>query len=126
MTARRYGYVVEAWEAAQAQVRTILIERARACATITYGALCSRVTVARLHPYSYALMAMLDAIGDEDAAAGRASLATLVVRASDGRPGPGYFRKSFARGADAEEVEAFWQAQFARVCADWSAKDDEG
>jgi hypothetical protein len=121
MNARRFGFVTEAWDAALEQVRALLIAQAQACATITYGELCSRVTAARLHPYSYALMAMLDAIGDEDARAGRAPLPTLVVRQSDGRPGPGYFRKSYTGGAHTDDLEAFWQAQFARVCAEWAS-----
>lgn len=115
-----YGYLTETWAAARAEVLSLLIACARACQTISYSALCGQVAAARLHPYSFALAAMLDEISALNEADGKASLATLVVRKADGRPGPGYFRKSIQPGAPADDLEAYWQEQFARVCADWA------
>lgn len=107
------------WLAALAEVRALLIAQARQGATITYGDLSARLTTVSLPPYSYGLSRLLIDLIKQDEAAGRAPLATLVVRKSDGRPGAGYFKYFLARGEDFEDFEAFWQAQFQRVCAEW-------
>jgi len=115
----RYGHLLEVWEAAKDEVRSILIERARQYETITYGELVQAVQIIHMRPDSYALSGILRELGAEDVAAGRGTLATLVVRKSDGRPGPGYFKDALQRGLSDEDIEAYWQAQFARVCEDW-------
>lgn len=119
MTTKRYGHVAEDWQAAKAEMRAILIDCARHKETITYGELSARLHTLHLHPYSYAMTGMLDEIGADNRAQGQAPLPTLVVRKSDGRPGPGFFRKAYARYASDEDVEAFWQEQFKQVCEEW-------
>jgi hypothetical protein len=116
---RRYGLLVEQWQAAKAEMRAILIQLARARQTITYGELAAEMRAASIHPYSYAMTNMLDELGRDNEAEGKPTLATLVVRKADGRPGPGFFRKQVAQGATAPDLEAFWQAQFERVCVEW-------
>jgi hypothetical protein len=128
---KRYGHLLDHWQAAKAEMRAILIDCAREQRTISYSELSARLQTLHLPPYSYAMVGMLDEIGMENFEEGKAPLPTLVVRKSDGRPGPGYFRKSYARyapvstaeqvrlGVDQADVETFWQEQFARVCEEW-------
>ena len=116
---KRYGHLIEHWNAAKDEMRTILIRCAREKRTITYGELSAEIQAASIHPYSYAMANMLDEIGYENMAQGKTALPTLVVRKSDGRPGPGFFRKSYASGASGDDLEQFWQEQFARVCEEW-------
>ncbi|MDZ4771019.1 MAG: hypothetical protein SGJ24_17995 [Chloroflexota bacterium] len=103
--------------AAKAEMRAVLIQCARDRHTITYGDLCIEITAMRLFPRSRVLVALLNEIGAEDEANGLPALATLVVRKADGRPGGGYFRGS---GMSEGDAEAYWQEQFARVCAAWA------
>jgi hypothetical protein len=118
--ATRFGYVIDRWHEARAEIRAILITCARECRTITYGVLCAQVRSAPMRPYSFAFAAMLDEIGAIDLAEGKTPLAALVVRKADGRPGGGYFTKSFLYGATGDDLEAYWQAQFAAVCREWA------
>lgn len=112
-----FGHLLPNWQAAKTQMRDILIECARQRRTITYGELAEQITLIHIPPNSYAMAGMLREISQEDQEAERGYLATLVVRKSDGRPGPGYFK---GVEGNREDLEAFWQAQFVRVCDDWA------
>lgn len=112
---RRYGHLLENWQAAKAEMLDILIQCARECRTITYTELSSLIQAAHLPPYSYGMSGMLTEISRENEAMGKTTLATLVVRKSDGRPGGGYFA-----GIPTDDMEAYWQEQFAQVCQEWA------
>ena len=117
---KRYGHSLDNWHAAREEVRTILIQCARECRTITYGELSALVTSINLPPYSYGMVGMLNEIGDADRAAGRTWLATLVVRKSDGLPGAGYFKSAAQRGMPESDFQAYWEEHFQRVCQEWA------
>lgn len=123
MSEKHYGHLLENWQAAKDEMRAILIERARQRQTITYGELCEAIKTIHFRPDGYGLAGMLREISNEDVAAGRGYLATLVVRKSSGRPGPGYFKGMLARGMDSEALEQFWQEEFARTCRDWQVDE---
>ena len=116
----RYGHLMDHWQAARDEMRQILIACARQRQTITYGELSARMQTVHLPPHSYAMSGMLREIIDEDHRDERGILATLVVRKSDGRPGPGYFKSAIDRGLSHDDLEAYWQTEFEKVCAYWS------
>ncbi|GAB1422617.1 hypothetical protein MASR2M15_28540 [Anaerolineales bacterium] len=120
MSERKYGHLLENWLAAKQQMREILIQCAQAQQTITYGELSSQITAARIPAHSYGMVAMLSSIVNDDEAEEKGHLATLVVRKSDGRPGPGYYHRALAIGLiDENNLEAYWQAAFEKVCEGW-------
>lgn len=114
---KRYGHLLENWQAAKAEMWEILTQCARVGRTITYSELSALIQSTHLPPYSYGMAGMLTEIDQRCAAEGKTSLATLVVRKSDGRPGGGYFT-----GIPTDDMEAYWQDQFARVCQEWVAE----
>jgi hypothetical protein len=117
---KKFGYLVETWEAAKDEMREILISCARQRKTITYGELSQAIHSATIEPYGYAMAGMLRELGREDEKANRGYLATLVVRKSDGRPGPGYFKGVI--NIPESDYEAYWQSEFERTCESWAEK----
>ncbi|MCQ3930941.1 MAG: hypothetical protein DPW16_10825 [Chloroflexi bacterium] len=117
---RKFGYLLETWEKIKQEAFEILVDHARQRKTITYGELAGLIQTAEINPYSYAMSGLLRDISLDDEKAGRGYLATLVVRKSDGRPGPGYF-KGVVSIAE-EDYESYWQAEFERTCASWAEK----
>ncbi len=115
MAKTRWGYSPDVWETAREQARAELRERARGRRTITYSELCDAIAVAHFRPYSYALMALLGEICSIEDAERGVMLASLVVRASDGVPGRGYFRHAAKLGRDVSDPRELWAAEVERV-----------
>jgi methyl coenzyme M reductase subunit C len=111
----RYGFAVEAWEAAKAQANALLEERARERGTITYAEICRAVSAVDLKPRSWAIMGFLNEICTEADAAYGIMLASLVVRADTGMPGDGYFRNAARLGRDVSDPEAYWRSEVERI-----------
>lgn len=116
MSEKRYGHLLEHWNAARDEARAILVQCARDRQTITYGELAERIRAARIEPHSYGMVGLLTEIAREDTAAGRPVLVTLVVRQSDGLPGPGYFREALEHGADRDNLRGLWEARLRELC----------
>lgn len=123
---KHYGYLMTHWQEAKQEMRLILIDMAQQGQTITYGELSARITTIHLPPYSYAMSGMLREVCAEDDPAEAGMLATLVVRKSDGRPGPGYFKGMVGRHLEDDDIEAFWQAEFEKVCRFWQGYSSSG
>lgn len=115
------GKFSELWPIILSEARTVLIMRAKAGTTISYSELSYAIQAAHIHPYSYAMVSLLDRLSEIDASEGKPLLATLVVRKSSGRPGPGYFHKTFSGLALPDDLETYWQQQFEAVCACWQS-----
>jgi hypothetical protein len=111
----RYGFPVEAWEAAKAQANALLEERARERRTITYAEICRAVSAVDLKPRSWAIMGFLNEICTEADAAYGIMLASLVVRADTGMPGDGYFRNAARLGRDVSDPEGYWRSEVERI-----------
>lgn len=123
MTTTRFGYPIEAWEAAKAEVKVLLREHAAERRTITYGRLCGSVHSIRMIPRSRALLGMLhDVCAEEDAARG-VMLASLVVSKATGRPGEGYFAFARELGREAVDRESLWHGEIERVFEAYSRAD---
>jgi len=115
----RYGLPARRWQVLLDEAAGLLVELARRGQTISYSQLSYQLKSARIHHFSYAMVGLLDDLSVRDAQSGRPLLATLVVRQSSGRPGPGYFRKTAAQHGTPAQQERFWQEQLAAVCAYW-------
>lgn len=118
----RYGFPVQAWEAAKAQANAILQERARQRRTITYGDLCREVDAIDLKPRSWAIMGFLSEICTEADARYGIMLASLVVRQETGIPGTGYFRNAARLGRDVSDLEAYWRSEVERIYSVFGAE----
>jgi methyl coenzyme M reductase subunit C len=113
----RYGFPVEAWEAAKSQANALLEDVARSRSTITYAEICREVTAVQLKPRSWAIMGFLNEICTEADAKHGIMLASLVVRADTGMPGDGYFRNAARLGRDVSDPEAYWRSEVERIYA---------
>lgn len=111
----RYGFPVDAWEAAKVQANALLEERASERTTITYAKICRAVTAVDLKPRSWAIMGFLNEICTEADARHGIMLASLVVRADTGMPGDGYFRNAARLGRDVSDPEAYWRSEVQRI-----------
>ena len=111
-----------------AEVRAHLVAAAKAGVSLSYGELLERLGYHFSRPKMRALCAMLGEIDREAVARGEPELAVLVVRASDGLPGQGWWVAGGARDHDYAgpwegpeaaalirsvqgEVFAFWQSE---------------
>lgn len=97
------------------EVRAHLVAAARAGHALTYAELLERLGYAFSRPKMRALCAVLGAVDEAGAARGEPELAVLVVRASDGLPGQGWW---VAGGGRSRGYEGLWKgAEAARFVA---------
>jgi len=111
----RYGFSSREWDETVAAARVTLAQVASQRGTITYGELVQRVAPGRLTPRSAGLVALLGAVCSIEDAERGIMLGSVVVRASDGLPGDGYYRHAAALGRDVSDREAFWRSEVERV-----------
>jgi hypothetical protein len=94
-----------------AEVRSLLIEAARARQVFTYGALLGIHGHAFSRPLMRQLCKVLDRIDEDGRAGGEPGLAVLVVRQADGLPGQGWF---VTRTGVYEDLPLEWEGSEAR------------
>ena len=87
-------------------VREHLIAAARAGTPLTYGELLEQLGYSFSRPKMRALCAILGTVDEDAEARGEPELAVLVVRASDGLPGQGWW---VAGGARSRGYEGPWE-----------------
>jgi len=115
-----YGHVQSNWDTAKRQCRDMLIQRARAGRTITYGELTREITAIRFDPHDPAFHAMLYEISVAEDQDGRGLLSALVVRAPDAseganQPGDGFWGCAEECGRDVSNRERCWIEEVTRV-----------
>ena len=93
------------------EVRAHLIAAASAGTSISYSDLLGQLGFAFSRPKMRALCAVLGTVDDDAEARGEPELAVLVVRASDGLPGQGWW---VAGGADKHGHVGDWEGPAAR------------
>lgn len=87
-----YGYEQHEWDAANAEMREALVERAKVRGMIPYSEPVEKITTIESEPNPFALAAMLGEVSTEEDAADRGMLSVIVVhKEGDMQPGPGYF-----------------------------------
>ena len=114
------------------EVRSHLVAAAKAGTALSYGELLERLGYHFSRPKMRALCAMLGEIDTEAAARGEPELAVLVVRASDGLPGQGWWVAGGARDHDylgpweGPEAAALIRSVQAEVFAFWQSESGTG
>ena len=109
------------------EVRLHLVAAARAGVALSYGELLERLGYHFSRPKMRALCAILSAVDSDSAARGEPELAVLVVRASDGIPGQGWWvgAKAHERGYsgpwEGPEARRFIRSVQAETFAWWKS-----
>jgi hypothetical protein len=115
-----YNYAPQIWDAARQQCTRVLIQRARARDTITYGELTREITEIHFHPHDSAFHAMLYEISVMEDRDGRGLLSALVIHAPDAteganRPGDGFWGCASDCGRNISNRERCWIEEVTRV-----------
>jgi hypothetical protein len=97
---------------------SIMIETARARATITYGDLAARLPV-HIHPHSFVFARLLRAVCAEELQKGHGQLCTLVVSKATGLPSGGYFVGTAVQGRETSDLEAEWRKDLEALWGRW-------
>jgi hypothetical protein len=120
---KKFGHPAEDWDAAKAEAKRYLVAKARQHQTVTYSELSLAIQSITIPHYGYMMTGMLNDIHRDDLQFQRPGLATLVVRKSDGLPGPGYFKSERELGIPEGSYKEIWQARFDDVCDYWQNHD---
>jgi len=121
--ATKYGYEEQKWDAAKAEMREALVERAKVRGMIPYSELVEKIMTIELEPNSFALAAMLGEVSTEEAEADRGMLSVLVVhKVGDMQPGPGFFELAGQLGRDTSDILKCWVDELKKVHRAWSGK----
>jgi hypothetical protein len=116
-----HGFSSAAWDAAKAEAREIMIERARLRGMITYSELVKHVRSITIGAHDPRLDHLLGEISSDEVAAGRGMLTVLVVhKVGDMEPGDGFYRLARSLGRGTSDLQKCWIDELHRVHKDWS------
>ena len=112
------------WEAAKAEAKEAMIERAKVRGMIAYSDLVPRIDALAMNAHDPRLFHLLGQISSEEDAAGRGMLTVIVVhKVGDMQPGPGFFELAKSLGRDTRDPLKCWVDELHRVHAVWSEHD---
>ena len=118
-----YGCTQTEWNAAKAEAREAMIERARVRGCIPYSELVGRIRAAHFEAHDQRLFHLLGEVSTEEDSCGRGMLSVVVVhRTGDMQPGPGFFELASDLGRDTSDILKCWIGELKRVHAVWSIK----
>jgi hypothetical protein len=106
---------------AEAEIRRILVKRARQQSSITYSELADLLRTLKLIPDSRFLFDLLTSISRQEYAADRGLLSGVVVcktTAGYGLPGVGFFKR-FAPGLKPRDFRQWWQQERDKIYEAW-------
>lgn len=116
----RHGFPERDWEAAKAEARQMMIERAKVRGMIPYSDLVKGIGRIKIEAHDHRLFHMLGEISSEEDEAGRGLLTVLVVhKAGDMQPGPGFFELAKSRGRNTRDILKCWVDELRTVHAFW-------
>ena len=116
-----HGIPREAWNAAKAEVREVLIARARVRGMITYSELVREVKAVPFEAYDARLFALLGELSADEDHAGRGMLSALVVhKTGDMEPGVGFFELANSLGRNTTDVTKCWVDEMHKVHRVWA------
>ncbi len=96
----KYGFPEAQWEAAKAEVKAVLVERAKLRGMIPYSDLVKQIRSIQVGAHDPSLFHLLGEVSREEDEAGRGMLSVVVVhKHGDMQPGPGFFELAKAFGA---------------------------
>jgi hypothetical protein len=107
------------------EMRTKLIETARARQTIAYSELAATMQTVYLHPHSFTFSNILRQVCHEEFDKGHGELCALVVSKITGMPSGGYFKSMEPiKGEDGEilDIESQWRTEMEATFEYWSDK----
>ena len=114
------GFSQGEWDTAKAEIKEILIDRAKVRGMIPYSDLVARVRAIDLEAHDQRLFAILGEVSTEEAHAGRGMLSALVVhKDGDMKPGPGFFDLAKSLGRNTSDVLECWVDELRKVHAYW-------
>ena len=114
------------------ELAALLHAAARDATPVTYAEVLNAFGFAFTRPKMRALCVLLGDVDALERGAGRPELAVLVVRASDGLPGQGWWIAELARGSDYDGLwngptaAAYIRARHAEVFAHWAGLSASG
>lgn len=112
----RFGLSESEWNSALTEVRDAILEAARERRMISYGEVASRVSTISLEPHSALMNHLLGTIFEEEHAAGRPALTSIVThKYGDKEPGSGFYEMARSFGYKFNEPYLFWAAQVQAV-----------
>jgi len=119
----RFGFSQSQWDAAKAETRQILIERAKIRGMIPYSELVTKIHSIHIEAHDQRLFDLLGEISSEEDAAGRGMLSVIVVhKHGDMQPGPGFFKLAEELGRDTSAILTCWVNELRNVHGYWSNK----
>jgi hypothetical protein len=114
-----YGHSRESWEAAKAEARRILVDKARAHQLIEYGELTQQIHTIQFDPHGNEFRRFLGQLSWEEDAAGRPMITAIVVHKTDRLPGGGFFVLAQHLGRDVSDRLRCWSMEVERVFSDF-------
>ena len=118
-----HGFSQLEWDAAKAEARELMIERARAQGMIPYSDLAAKIKSIRLEAHDQRLFDLLAQISSEEDEAGRGLLSVIVVhKHGDMQPGPGFFELARQRGRKVSDMLRCWVDEVKKVHDHWSRR----
>ena len=109
----------EKWAEAKLEAMAILIDTARRQSTITYSALCDRITSLILDPHTE-IKHLLGELSTDSHKQGCGLLSSLVVHKEDMAVGEGFFELAKSLGYEVRDKDEFWLAQMRKVWLHWA------
>jgi molybdopterin synthase catalytic subunit len=118
-----HGFTQAEWDAAKAEARNLMIERAKVRGMIPYSDLATKIKIVHLEAHDQRLFHLLGEISAEEDTAGRGMLSVIVVhKTGDMQPGPGFFELAKRLGRNTSNFLKCWVDELKRVHAVWSGK----
>lgn len=108
----RFGLTDEQWGLAKEQVRDAVLEAASERRMTWYSEIAGKVTIVQLEPYSALMNHLLGAVFEDEYAAGRPALTSIVThKYGDKEPGSGFYDMARKLGYRFTEPYVFWAQQ---------------
>lgn len=112
----RFGLTEEDWETAKRELYEAIMDAAYDRRMTSYSEVARNVTVVHVDPYSSLMNHLLGEIFEDERAAGRPALTSIVThKDGDKEPGPGFYEMARAQGYRVDEPFIFWTKQVQEV-----------
>lgn len=116
-----FGIPEDHWDAAKAEIRAVLVEKAKGRAMIPYSELVGLVESVNFEADDQRLFAILGQVSMEEHEQGRPLLSVLVVhKTGDMKPGPGFFELAAALGRNTSDLDKTWIDETREVFRYWT------
>ncbi|GIF77189.1 hypothetical protein [Asanoa siamensis] len=115
-TAAQFGLTDQQWQVAKHQLQDAIMEAAYERRMTWYSEVAAKVSVISVDPYSALMNHLLGAVFEDEHAAGRPALTSIVThKDGDKEPGPGFYNEARSLGYRFTEPYVFWAEQVQNV-----------